>query len=617
MEVNGGKATCGAGVDTPGGGGAIAIEYGGLDDSATLLDHLRVIGGTSTASTGGAGTVYVRGPSAILGALTVDNTGIAGNRHTVLPSLGRGIVQDGSSGGTVLTGRDTAIPAYFVGHWFEVEGQDRYVKGVWRIASIDGTTVTLEPKAGQPFTIAPGDRWRGIYRFDSVTVAPGSTLVSVDSIVQLVPPLPPDSVRAKAADDGSEALYGNDDSPVWNKALVSIATGSLPGSYRVTLAPDAVADNDGVAEVRLTSGGRYRALPWSAGGATFLWSGFPGQRLYLVALDAHARVQRAGWLELPPLPDGGWKALLRLPSGVTPQTATGTSEQVIVGDTGVWSIAADREPATLLSSTSADAAVALAADGNSVYAAFRDRLTLLDTGGATAMALPAIDGSLVDVTVGNGPLSALVETTSADGGSSLRLEQLTLPNGAPTWTTAAPAVPSLRQPHLLRTTGSLDVAGLDEDGNGEIYSWSLDGTGEIEDAPAVLSTLPGGWTDLGAWQQGVVLLADSGVRLVQHGDGGWTEVSRISLPIVPQSAAISGDRLVVLGAGEVLVYDVSDPSQPVLANTFPGSSFERVTPLPNGDVLIWSPPLAAPPLRWNPATAVPGDGFVTVIDGLP
>jgi hypothetical protein len=42
-----------------------------------------------------------------------------------------------------------------------------------------------------------------------------------------------------------------------------------------------------------------------------------------------------------------------------------------------------------------------------------------------------------------------------------------------------------------------------------------------------------------------------------------------------------------------------------------------VEPLPGGDVILWSPRMAAPPLRWNPATAVPGQGFLTVLDGLP
>jgi hypothetical protein len=34
-------------------------------------------------------------------------------------------------------------------------------------------------------------------------------------------------------------------------------------------------------------------------------------------------------------------------------------------------------------------------------------------------------------------------------------------------------------------------------------------------------------------------------------------------------------------------------------------------------VLLWSPPLAAPPLRWDPSTVLPGEGFVNVMEGLP
>src|SRR5262249_35088023 len=240
---------------------------------------------------GGRGSAPGRGGSSPAAPPSTDTGPPPATRRTILPSLGRGIVQDGSADGTVLTGRDASIPAYFVGHWFEVEGQDRYVKGVWKIAGVNGTTVTLEPKTGYPFSlIAPGDRWRGLYRFDAVTVAPGAVLVSVDSIIQLVPPLPAASAASvaqrasKAADDGSENIYGNDEAPAWTKSAVAIATGSVPGSYRITLGPTAVSDPDGISEVRLTSGGRSLASAWSADGATFLWPGFPGQRLHLVAI---------------------------------------------------------------------------------------------------------------------------------------------------------------------------------------------------------------------------------------------------------------------------------------------------------------------------------------------
>src|SRR6185436_16024452 len=146
-----------------------------------------------------------------------------------------------------------------------VEGPDRYVKGVWRIASTSGTSVTLAPKAGFPFSlIAAGDRWRGIYRLDSVTVAPGAVLSSSDPIIQIVPPLP-SVVAGKAAGDGS-AFYGNDEAPAWVKSAVSIATGSVAGSYRITLAAGAVSDPDGISEVRLTSGGRSLSSAWSAEG---------------------------------------------------------------------------------------------------------------------------------------------------------------------------------------------------------------------------------------------------------------------------------------------------------------------------------------------------------------
>lgn len=107
------------------------------------------------------------------------------------------------------------------------------------------------------------------------------------------------------------------------------------------------------------------------------------------------------------------------------------------------------------------------------------------------------------------------------------------------------------------------------------------------------------------------------VALVEHETTGWTEVSRIELEAQPSAAAVTGNLLVVVLPGEVRVYDVSIAASPVLSATHPGSSYREVEPLPGGEVVLWSPRMAAPPLRWNPATAVPGQGFLTVLDGLP
>ncbi len=622
IEAKGGNGTLGS--EGSGGGGAIAVEYTTLDAGSTLLDHLQSYGG-STGTTGGAGTIYLHGPDSTLGSLLVSNGAVTGNRRTVLPSLGRGIVQGASADGTVLTGRDASIPAYFVGHWFEVEGQDRFVKGVWRIASVDGTSVTLEPKAGYPFdVIAAGDRWRGLYRFDEVTVASGSVLVSTDAIIQLVPPLPDTSVAfrsGKAVDDGSEAIYGNDEAPAWVKADVSIAVGSVPGSYRIVLAPGAVSDPDGISEVRLTSGGRSLGTAWSAEGAAFLWSGYPGQLLHLVAIDAHSRVQRAGWLELPPLPTGdGWPPQLELGAGVTPRAASANADWLGIGDEGIWFYGSGAQPVVSLPPhEEGERVVDLAADGDRFLVATDRRIDEIDLATPAVSSVPIASGRVLDLAAGSGEAVVLLTDDGDSGQPVLRLAQVSTPaSGAPSLLGPSElALPILSEPRLERTSGAVHLFGLDADGQGILYTWPASALGELLGAEPTVFELPGGWRGVGAWQEGAVLLAPQAVRLLRYGAAGWSEVARIDLDAEPVAAAVAGSRLVVLVPGEIRVYDLGDPAAPVLAASYPGASYRAIEPLPDGDVLLWSPPLAAPPLRWDPATAVPGSGFTTVIDGLP
>jgi hypothetical protein len=586
-----------------------------MEPASTLLDHLVAQGG-AVGTTGGAGTIYLRGPSSNLGSLIVDNKIVTGSRRTILPTLGRGIVQSGSSDGTVITGRDATIPAYFVGHWFEVEAPDRTKRGVWRIAKVDGTTVTLEPKTTQPFTIQPGDRWRGIYRFDAVTVASGAVLVSTDPVIQLVPPLPEASragIKSVTSAD-YEALYGNDEAPAWNKSAVALAVGTIPGSYRITVGPAALSDPDGISEVRLTSGGRSLSADWTAEGVSFLWAGRPGQRLHLVATDAHGRFRRSGWLELPPLPEAGWAAQLELADGVTPSAVTGGVDWLAIGDEGVWLYGTEPEPLSVLPPRAADDEIAaLSANGSLLFAATRDRVDVVDRIAETLQELPMSQMRVLDVAAGDGEATVLVTDDSA-----LRLLQILLTDGEPaTLTAPGEALPFLGAPALQRTPGYLHLFGLQQDGKGVIYTWPANAPGDpILNAPQTFE-VPAGWRAVGPWQQGAVLVDAASVALVEHGGGGWSEVARIELEAEPSAAAVTGNLLVVLLPGEVRVYDVSTPEAPALLATHPGSSYREVEPLPGGEVVLWSPRMAAPPLRWNPATAVPGQGFLTVLDGLP
>ncbi|HPA50406.1 MAG TPA: carboxypeptidase regulatory-like domain-containing protein, partial [Thermoanaerobaculia bacterium] len=162
-----------------GGGGAVAIEYGSV--SGTVLTRVNARGGGtgSSAENGGAGTVVLKGPGATYGTLRVDNKGTSG-QATVLPSLGSGVAQDGTSGATLVT-QLTSIPAYFAGHWVEVRRGESLL-GTWRIKTITGGTVTLEPNEAEAIALQAGDGWQGVYRFDRVEVAGNAVVQSGDPI---------------------------------------------------------------------------------------------------------------------------------------------------------------------------------------------------------------------------------------------------------------------------------------------------------------------------------------------------------------------------------------------------------------------------------------------------
>ena len=171
VEARGGSAP--SSNRTSGGGGAIALEYGG---TLALPEGSLDASGGVPYNVGGAGTLFLKGPDSTFGDLIVDNRGGDGP-STVLPALGSGIAQSGSSGVTLVTDK-TSIPAYFVGHWVEVSAPDGTVEGMWQVLAVDGSTLTLADGA----TVAEGDSWQGVYRFDKVTIRASGRLSSSDPI---------------------------------------------------------------------------------------------------------------------------------------------------------------------------------------------------------------------------------------------------------------------------------------------------------------------------------------------------------------------------------------------------------------------------------------------------
>ncbi|MGZ7079529.1 MAG: hypothetical protein ACXVJT_08965, partial [Thermoanaerobaculia bacterium] len=155
-----------------GGGGAVAIEYA---DRTTVLPAVHA----GSANTG-AGSVLIKGPDSTFGDLRVEYTYSVG--ETRLPPLGRGVAQTGSTAATLVTDRSESIPPYFEGHWVEVTTAAGVLKGTWRIATIAGTVVTLQPNNSEAIDVQPGDSWQGVYRFDNIVLSGSGKLTSHDPI---------------------------------------------------------------------------------------------------------------------------------------------------------------------------------------------------------------------------------------------------------------------------------------------------------------------------------------------------------------------------------------------------------------------------------------------------
>ncbi|HEU4887567.1 MAG TPA: family 16 glycoside hydrolase, partial [Thermoanaerobaculia bacterium] len=132
----------------------------------------------------GPGSIYVKGPGATYGDLTVDNgpSPRATAQATSLPSLGNGTALSGTANATLVTDRASDIPAYFKGHWVEIRNAGGTVKGTWRIGQLSAKTATLLPNAGETISLAAGDKWQGVYLFDKLIVPNTVTILGADPI---------------------------------------------------------------------------------------------------------------------------------------------------------------------------------------------------------------------------------------------------------------------------------------------------------------------------------------------------------------------------------------------------------------------------------------------------
>jgi len=262
------------------------VEYGVL--TGTVLDHLSAPTFDYNVR-GGAGTIFTRGPTATWGDLVVDNADLDGS-WTVLPSLGSGTAQAGSSGAVLETDLPETIPPYFVGHRVEVRLPDDTLKGTWRIEAIDGTTLTLETGAA----VAEGDLWFGLYRFDSVLVT-GNAKLRIDDL---------DEIDSITVDPGSTLVRANLGGPTFDPGAI-VLEGS-DGVFTVTGLAGAITDPDGIsaAEAVNTSSGGSWPLTVQPDGSfpTVAVTGTVGDVIRIVATDVHPVDPRSSSTEIGSLP---------------------------------------------------------------------------------------------------------------------------------------------------------------------------------------------------------------------------------------------------------------------------------------------------------------------------
>jgi hypothetical protein len=172
---------------SPGGGGAITVEYGEepVPGEAGWKNALNASGNTHSRGgeyNGGAGTVLLRGPQDVYGTLTIDNKGIPPGQPTVLPALGGGSGMAGAEPATLATDR-TDIQPYFGGHWIELRSSTGVIIGVYEIAEVvGGQTLKLRLPAGETLRVESGSTWHGAYRFDAVRAPNAGRVVSGDPI---------------------------------------------------------------------------------------------------------------------------------------------------------------------------------------------------------------------------------------------------------------------------------------------------------------------------------------------------------------------------------------------------------------------------------------------------
>ena len=321
IDANGGHA-CWAG-----GGGALAIHY---TDPASTLPTLGAIAGHSHCGfRGGSGTVFLHGPGATFGDLVLDAKD-RGLGTTELPSLGAGVAQAGTVGATLITSAN--VPAYLAGREVAIDG-----RGSWLIASVSGASLTLAPNGNETIALAPGDRYRGVQRFNAVKLR-NTNLISADRIVY-----------ATLDKDAASSLTMNDSAPVFTTP--AFVQNTLTGStVRGVVSDPETPIRMTVTNVRTAQTFVSNAPP--NGSFDIAVTGVIGDTFTIVAVDSHTMPLTASANVSGSIADANDVAELTVPAPLSPgvavqgavrllgAAAAGTTVQLRSSDTNVVTVPA-------------------------------------------------------------------------------------------------------------------------------------------------------------------------------------------------------------------------------------------------------------------------------------
>lgn len=284
-------------TSSSGGGGRIAL-YAPTVEAGLLLRTSAAAGAKSSSLTnfhrGAAGTVFVRQAGDVLGELIVDNrypgNSIPSHRSTMLPRIGGGTIDEVDA--------DTIVD-YEAQFGYDASGAEVVVAGQlatpWTITRVpEGRTQLDLDITGRPLTAQPGDTYRGLWRFDRVTVRGNAILQPDDLVTSTAAP----TVEAGSVFEPSSNLAG----PRVDDSRVSFEL----GVFGLTLVGTAGAVTDTEPPIRLEikrdlDGTLVEAQVAADGSFATPVSGDTGETFTLIAYDAGRPVLASRQVRLGPL----------------------------------------------------------------------------------------------------------------------------------------------------------------------------------------------------------------------------------------------------------------------------------------------------------------------------